>query len=188
VEGTGMSIDNLDRKIISLLQPDGRRPFSDIAAELNVSEGTVRQRYQRLVSAGALQIVGVADPFKIGFQSMAMIGINVAIDSGRTVSDVAEDIAEFPEVSYVLMSTGRFDLLAEVIMESNAELVEFLEEKLHHVVGVTKTETFMVLRVYKMKFGGWRVLDVSSDGKGRRAEETQVSSKPSESRVRTKSG
>jgi Lrp/AsnC family transcriptional regulator for asnA, asnC and gidA len=164
-----MRLDHLDSQIISLLQPDGRRPFSDIAAELNVSEGTVRQRFQRLVGAGVLQIVGVADPFKIGFHSMAMIGINVAIDTERAMSHVAEDIAQFPEVSYVVMSTGGFDLLAEVIMESNADLVDFLQEKLHHVQGVTKTETFMILRVYKMKFGGWRVLDARSDGAKRRA-------------------
>jgi Lrp/AsnC family transcriptional regulator for asnA, asnC and gidA len=154
-------IDQLDRQIISLLQHNGRRPFSDIASELGVSEGTVRQRFQRLVSAGALQIVGVADPLKIGFHSMAMIGINVAIASSRPISDVADDIALFPEVSYVLMSTGGFDLLAEVILESNTKLVEFLQEKLHRVPGVIKTETFMILRVYKMKFGGWRMLDVT---------------------------
>jgi Lrp/AsnC family transcriptional regulator for asnA, asnC and gidA len=157
---SGAKIDALDRKIIALLQPDGRRPFSDIAAELGVSEGTVRQRYQRLVNAGVLQIVGVADPFKIGFHSMAMIGVNVAIDGATTVNDVAQAITAFPEVSYVVMSTGGFDLLVEVIMESNTDLVDFLQEKLHRVKGVRRTETFMILRVYKMSFGGWRSLEL----------------------------
>jgi Lrp/AsnC family transcriptional regulator for asnA, asnC and gidA len=156
-------IDALDRRIISLLQPDGRRPFSDIASELGVSEGTVRQRYQRLVGAGVLQIVGVADPFKVGFHSMAMIGINVAIEGERSINDVAQEIAEFAEVSYVVMSTGSFDILAEVITQTNDEFVDFLTEKLHHVRGVTRTETFMLLRVYKMNLGGWRMVQVAAE-------------------------
>jgi Lrp/AsnC family transcriptional regulator for asnA, asnC and gidA len=158
-----IKIDALDRKIISLLQPDGRRPFSDIAAELGVSEGTIRQRFQRLVSSGVLQIVGVADPFKVGFHCMAMIGVNVAIDGGRGIDDVAADIAAFPEVSYVVMSTGDFDLLVEVILETNEDLVGFLADQLHRVDGITRTETFMLLRVYKMSFGGWRPVDLPSN-------------------------
>jgi Lrp/AsnC family transcriptional regulator for asnA, asnC and gidA len=156
-------IDALDRKIISLLQPDGRRPFSDIAGELGVSEGTVRQRYQRLVGAGVLQIVGVADPFKVGFHSMAMIGINVAIQGERSINDVAQEMTGFPEVSYVVMSTGSFDILAEVITQTSEEFVEFLTEKLHRVRGVTRTETFMLLRVYKMNLGGWRMVQVTEE-------------------------
>jgi len=153
-----IKIDALDRKIIALLQADGRRPFSDVAGALNVSEGTVRQRFQRLVSAGVLQVVGVADPFKVGFHSMAMIGVNVAIDGERSIDAVAQEIAAFPEVSYVVMSTGDFDLLVEVIMETNEEFVRFLTDKLHRIVGITRTETFILLRVYKMNLGGWRAV------------------------------
>lgn len=140
-----------------------------MATELGVSEGTIRQRYQRLVSAGVLQVVGVADPFKIGFHSMAMIGINIGIDRGRSIDDVAQDIAEFPEVSYLVMSTGDFDLLVEVILESSEDLITFLTDKLHRVDGVTRTETFMLLRVYKMSLGGWRTVEIPSsrgDGSG----------------------
>ncbi len=162
----GIKIDRLDRKIISLLQPDGRRPFSDIASELQVSEGTVRQRYQRLVSAGVLQVVGVADPFKVGFHSMAMIGIKVAIDGGQSIDEVARLVAEFPEVSYVVMSTGDFDLLVEVIMENNEDFVDFLIAKLHKVGGIKETETFMLLRVYKMSLGGWRMVEMPTAGGG----------------------
>lgn len=158
-----MKIDSLDRKIISLLQPDGRRAFSDMAGELGVSEGTVRQRYQRLVNAGVLQVVGVADPFKIGFHSMAMIGIKVAVGV-RSIDDVASTVAAFPEVSYVVMSTGDFDLLVEIIMENNEDFVSFLTNKLHRVAGITETETFMLLRVYKMNLGGWRMVEVPLDG------------------------
>jgi Lrp/AsnC family transcriptional regulator, regulator for asnA, asnC and gidA len=155
-----VKIDKLDRQIISLLQLDGRRPFSDIANELGVSEGTIRQRYQRLTSAGVLQIVGVADPFKVGFHSMAMIGVNVAVDGGRGLDAVARDLAAFPEVSYVVMSTGDFDLLVEVILETNEDLVGFLTDGIHRVEGVSRTETFMLLRVYKMSLGGWRMVQV----------------------------
>ncbi|MGH2449241.1 MAG: Lrp/AsnC family transcriptional regulator, partial [Chloroflexota bacterium] len=154
----GARIDVLDRQIIALLQPDGRRAFSDIARELGVSEGTIRQRYQRLVNEGVLQVVGVADPFKVGYNNMAMIGVNIAIDQGRNINDAALEIAGFPEVSYVVMSTGDFDLLVEVIVETNEDFVSFLADKLHRVGGVTRTETFMLLRIYKMSLGGWRLV------------------------------
>jgi Lrp/AsnC family transcriptional regulator for asnA, asnC and gidA len=156
-----LRIDALDRQIISMLQPDGRRAFAEIGRELGVSEGTVRQRYQRLVNAGVLQVVGVADPFKVGFQSMAMIGINVALDADHTVDDVANTIAGFPEVSYVVMSTGDFDLLVEVIVESAEDLASFLTTRLHRASGVARTETFVLLRVYKMNLGGWRMVQIS---------------------------
>lgn len=158
--GTRPPLDETDHRIIALLQPDGRRAFASIAVELGVSEGTVRQRYQRLVDAGILQVVGVADPFKIGFHFMAMIGINIAIDGDRTVHDVAGEVAAFPEVSYAVMSSGGFDLLVEVITETNDEFVRFLTERLHRVRGITKTETFMLLRVYKMNLGGWRMVEI----------------------------
>jgi Lrp/AsnC family transcriptional regulator for asnA, asnC and gidA len=164
----GPRLDNLDRRIIALLQPQGRLPFAEIANRLGVSEGTIRQRYKRLVSNGVLQVVGVADPFKIGFNVMAMIGVNVAIDGNRGIDGIASDIAEFPEVSYVVMSTGTFDLLVEVIAENSEEFVRFLTERLHRVQGVSRTEAFMLLRVYKMQFGGWRMAQVmNSGGNGR---------------------
>ncbi|HZU13968.1 MAG TPA: Lrp/AsnC family transcriptional regulator [Chloroflexota bacterium] len=158
-----VKLDEIDRRIIAILQPDGRRPFADIGRELGVSEGTVRQRYQRLVAQGILQVVGVADPFKIGFQSMAMIGINVSLESGLTIDDVANTLARFREVSYVVMSTGDFDLLVEVIVESSEDLADFLTHKLHAAPGVIRTETFVLLRVYKMSLGGWRMVEMQAD-------------------------
>ena len=149
-------LDDLDRGIIALLQPDGRRSFSDIGRELGMSEGAVRLRYRRLVDDGVLQVVGVADPFKVGFGSMAIIGVSVAISQGRSIDDVAADLATFPEVSYVVMSTGAFDLLVEVMLERNEDLATFLTSRLHRVQGIARTETFMLLRVYKMSLGGWR--------------------------------
>lgn len=155
-------VDDLDRQIIGLLQPDGRRAFADIAAQIKVSEGTVRQRYRRLVDSGILQVVGVADPFKIGYSTMAMIGVNVVIEGDRGVDAVAHEVSSFPEVSYVVMSTGSFDLIVEVICQSHEEFARFLTEMLHGVQGVRRTETFMLLRVYKMSLGGWRMARIRS--------------------------
>lgn len=152
-------LDGIDRRIIALLQVDGRRAFASVAQELGVSEGTVRQRYQRLVDAGVLQVVGVADPFKVGFHFMAMVGVNISIDGEHSIHDVAERISRFPEVSYAVMSTGGFDLLVEVTAETNDEFVRFLTERLHRVNGIRRTETFMLLRVYKMNLGGWRMVE-----------------------------
>jgi Lrp/AsnC family transcriptional regulator for asnA, asnC and gidA len=157
-------LDDVDRRIIAVLQPDGRRPFAAIASELGVSEGTVRQRYRRLVDDGILQVVGVADPFKIGYSTMAMIGINVAIEDDHGVDVVAREISAFPEVSYAVMSTGSFDLIVEVITQSHEEFAHFLTETLHNVSGVRRTETFMLLRVYKMALGGWRLAQVARGG------------------------
>jgi Lrp/AsnC family transcriptional regulator for asnA, asnC and gidA len=150
-------VDDLDRQIIAQLQPDGRLPFSEVAHRLSVSEGTVRQRYHRLVSCGVLQVVAVADPFRIGFSTMAMIGINIDINGDRGIDAIAAEIAAFAEVSYAVMSTGSFDLIVEVITPNHAEFVRFLTEKLHPISGVRRTETFMLLRVYKMNLGGWRM-------------------------------
>jgi Lrp/AsnC family transcriptional regulator, regulator for asnA, asnC and gidA len=166
VKDTGsdqLRVDELDRRIIALLQPDGRRAFAAIAGELEVSEATVRQRYHRLVEGGVLQIVGVADPFKIGYGTMAMIGINVAIGNDHGVDAVAREISAFPEVSYIVMSTGSFDLIVEVITRSHEEFARFLTETLHTVGGVRRTETFMLLRVYKMALGGWRMAQIRSE-------------------------
>lgn len=154
-------VDALDRKIIAMLQQDGRRPFADMSRVLGVSEGTIRLRYQRLTSSGVLQVVGVPDPFKVGFESMAMIGVNITIDGPRTVDDVAAEVSAFQEVSYVVMSTGDFDLLVEVMVKSSEELADFLTHHLHRVPGVSRTETFVLLRIYKFTSGGYRVLDVA---------------------------
>lgn len=128
-----------------------------MAGELGVSEGTIRQRYKRLVDSGVLQVVGIADPFKIGYGTMAMVGVNVAIEDDHGVDRVAREISGFAEVSYVVMSTGSFDLIVEVITHSHEDFASFLTETLHDVRGVRRTETFMLLRVYKMALGGWRL-------------------------------
>jgi Lrp/AsnC family transcriptional regulator for asnA, asnC and gidA len=138
----------LDKRIIEHLQADGRRPFTQIAAELEVSEAAVRARTNRLIERGILQIVGVADPGKLGFQQ-ALIGIRC--HPGRLVA-VAEALAKLPEVDYVVVTTGRFDILIETVAEDNEALLRFLAERLQLIDGVRDTETFAYLRLVKQTY------------------------------------
>ncbi len=115
----GEGISELDKGIIERLQSDGRRPYTQIAAELGVSEAAVRARTNRLVERGVLQIVGVADPLKLGYDQMALIGVRI---DGDTTLAAAEAIAQLPEVIYVVVTAGGFDLLVEVVCRDNESL------------------------------------------------------------------
>jgi Lrp/AsnC family transcriptional regulator for asnA, asnC and gidA len=142
-------VSELDKRIIEHLQQDGRRPFTQIAAELGVSEAAVRARTNRLVERGILQVVGVTDPLKLGFQQMAMIGIRCEAD--RLMS-VAEQVGQFPEVSYVVITAGSYDILIETVCEDNDGLLRFLAERLRTIDGVRDTETFVYLRLIKQSY------------------------------------
>ena len=142
-------VSALDKRIIEHLQQDGRRPFTQIASELGVSEAAVRARTNRLVERGILQVVGVTDPLKLGFQQMAMIGIRCEPD--RLV-EVSERIAEMPEVDYVVITAGSYDLLIETVCEDNEALLRFLAEQLRQIEGVRDTETFVYLRMVKQTY------------------------------------
>lgn len=140
------AIDEIDRKIIEALQIDGRRPFTRLAAELGISEASVRQRVANLINTHVMQIVAVTNPVKLGYTLASMIGIRV---SGDRLFEVAEQISTFDEVIYLIICAGSFDLLAEVVCQDNDHLLRFLTEKLYKVEGVQQTETFMYLRVCK---------------------------------------
>ena len=142
-------VSELDKRIIEHLQQDGRRPFTQIAGELGVSEAAVRARTNRLVERGILQVVGVTDPLKLGFQQMAMIGIRCERDR---LIDVSERIAEMPEVDYVVITAGSYDLLIETVCEDNEALLRFLADKLRQIDGVRDTETFVYLRMVKQTY------------------------------------
>jgi Lrp/AsnC family transcriptional regulator for asnA, asnC and gidA len=141
-------LSDLDKRIIEHLQEDGRRPFTQIANALGVSEAAVRARTNRLVERGFLQIVGVADPEKLGFQQ-ALIGIRC--QPGRIV-EVAESLAALPEVDYVVITAGRYDILIETVSEDNEGLLRFLDERLQRIDGVRETETFTYLRLVKQTY------------------------------------
>jgi Lrp/AsnC family transcriptional regulator for asnA, asnC and gidA len=145
----GEDVSALDKRIIEHLQTDGRRPFTQIAADLGVSEAAVRARTNRLVERGVLQVVGVTDPLRLGFQQMAMIGVKC---EAERLMAVAEEIAGFPEVDYVVVTAGSYDLLVETVAEDNEALLRFLAERLRRVEGVRETETFVYLRMVKQTY------------------------------------
>jgi Lrp/AsnC family transcriptional regulator for asnA, asnC and gidA len=142
-------VSDLDKRIIEHLQEDGRRPFTQIASDLGVSEAAVRARTGRLIERGILQVVGVTDPLKLGFQQMAMIGIKV--EAARLI-EVAEEIASFPETDYVVVTAGTYDILVECVAADNEALLQFLSERLRKIKGVRETETFVYLRLMKQSY------------------------------------
>jgi Lrp/AsnC family transcriptional regulator for asnA, asnC and gidA len=143
-------MDQIDLEIISYLQSDGRTPFTDIAKVLDISEGTVRNRVARLIDNRVLQIVGMVDPYRLGFDAPAVISISV---QPPLLEKVANTIAKFPEVSYLIMVSGEFDLLVEVLCRDRDHLASFLNEKILRVPGINQTHTSMILRTYKMAYG-----------------------------------
>jgi Lrp/AsnC family transcriptional regulator for asnA, asnC and gidA len=146
LQTTKNTIDEIDQRIIEALQQDGRRPFTKIAADLGISEASVRQRVSHLINTEVMQIVAVTNPVKLGFSMASMIGIRVA---GERLMEVAQEIAEFNEVIYLILCTGRFDLLAEVVCRDNDHFLKFLTEKLYKVPGVQFAEVSTYLRVVK---------------------------------------
>ena len=142
-------LDELDKRIIEHLQEDGRRPFTRIGHELGVSEAAVRARTNRLVQRGILQIVGVTDPLRVGFRQMAMIGVRC---EAPKLMAVAEQLAAFPEVDYVVVTAGTYDILVETVCEDNEALLRFLAERLRAIDGVRETETFVYLRLLKQTY------------------------------------
>jgi Lrp/AsnC family transcriptional regulator, regulator for asnA, asnC and gidA len=140
------SIDEIDQRIIEALQMDGRRPFTKIASELGISEASVRQRVANLINNHVMQIVAITNPIKLGFSLASMIGIRI---SGDRLLEAAQEISAFDEVIYLILCTGSFDMLAEVVCRDNDHLLNFLTEKLYKVQGVQQAETFMYLRVCK---------------------------------------
>ena len=142
-------LDDLDKAIIACLQLDGRRPYAQIGRQLKVPEATVRQRAERLINRRVVQIVGVTDPLAMGFQQPALIGLNV---EPSELESIAEQIAELEEVTYLVVTAGRFDLVCEVVCEDNDHLLRVLTEKLAEIRGIRSTETLVELRFVKESY------------------------------------
>ncbi len=140
-------LDKLDCLILSHLQEDGRRSFTEIAKEIGVTEGTVRKRAARLIEDDVIRIIGLVDPHKVGFEAPAMIQVTV---TPPHLEEAAETIKSFSEVSYLLMVSGEYDLLVEVRCRDREHLGEFLRNKLQNVTGVQRTVSSMVLHTYKL--------------------------------------
>jgi Lrp/AsnC family transcriptional regulator, regulator for asnA, asnC and gidA len=145
--GTAVVLDETAKQIIEQLQQDGRRSYAAIGKAVGLSEAAVRQRVQRLLETGVMQIVAVTDPLTLGFRRQAMIGIRCEGDLER----VAGQLAALDEVDYVVITAGSFDLLAETVCEDDDHLLDILT-RLRAVPAVTATETFVYLKLRKQTY------------------------------------
>jgi len=143
-----VQLDDVSKAIIEQLQGDGRRSYSDIGKAVGLSEAAVRQRVQKLTESGVMQIVAVTDPMQLGFYRQAMIGVRVTGDTTR----VAEELGSLDAVDYVVLTAGSFDILAEVVCESDEDLIELLNKRIRSIDGVLSTETFVYLKLHKQLY------------------------------------
>ena len=146
--GADVRLDDVSKAIIEQLQEDGRQSYATIAKRVGLSEAAVRQRVQRLLDQEVMQIVAVTDPLQVGFRRQAMIGIRVDGD----LTTVAEKLSGMSEVSYVVITAGSFDLLAEVVCEDDEQLLELLTHQIRTLPGVQTTETFVYLKLNKQHY------------------------------------
>jgi Lrp/AsnC family transcriptional regulator for asnA, asnC and gidA len=140
------NLDEIDRYIIDILRQDGRTAFAKIAQHLKVSPGMIRVRYNRLVELGILKVAAITNPLRMGYKTMAMVGIRT---DGNRMLEVAEKVASFEEVIYLIVVSGRFDILTEVVVKDHADLLRFITERLYSVEGVRESESFMHLKIAK---------------------------------------
>jgi Lrp/AsnC family transcriptional regulator, regulator for asnA, asnC and gidA len=140
-------LDGVSRHIIEQLQQDGRRSYAAIGKAVGLSEAAVRQRVQRLIDVGAMQIVAVTDPMSLGFRRQTMIGIRCNSDLQR----IADLLSGMEAIDYVVITAGSFDLLIEVVCEDDDQLLEILGE-IRSLPGVTMTETFVYLKLRKQTY------------------------------------
>jgi Lrp/AsnC family transcriptional regulator for asnA, asnC and gidA len=152
-------LDELDRNIVAELQRNGRITTQALAAVAGVSEVTARRRLRRLMSDGVVQVAAGVDPFQVGVQSPALVGVRV---ERSRLHQVAEALARHPSVRYVAASTGTFHLYAEVMATSNDELGRLLLDEIGAIDGVIDTETALILRIYKQPWH-WTIADAHSD-------------------------
>jgi Lrp/AsnC family transcriptional regulator for asnA, asnC and gidA len=142
-------LDEIDQKIISALREDGRTAFSQIAQELNVSPGMIRMRYNRMLENGTLKVMAITNPLNLGYQAMALIGIRC---DGSQLMAVAEKAVALEEVVYVVITSGRYDIFLEVMCYDQADLLQFLTEKLYRIEGIRESETFINLKILKESY------------------------------------
>jgi Lrp/AsnC family transcriptional regulator, regulator for asnA, asnC and gidA len=144
----GIVLDDIAKRIVEELQADGRRSYAAIAKTVGLSEAAVRQRIQRLLDAGVMQIVAVTDPLTLGFTRQVLIGIRATGD----LREVAAALAAVPEVDYVVICAGGFDVLAEVVCTDDDHLFRLLNDTVRVIPGVTTTETFVYLKLAKQTY------------------------------------
>ena len=143
----GRRLDALDTTIIEALQKDGREPFRRIAAAAGVSEATVRARYGRLCEDGILQVTAVTNPLGLGFEAEAMIGIRTT----GSPEAVAEELAQWEEIDYVVITAGRFDVIIEALCVDRRHLLD-VTNRIRALDGVQSTESFLYLELWKQLY------------------------------------
>ena len=148
-----VAVDELSKLIIEQLQEDGRRSYAAIGKAVGLSEAAVRQRVQRLLDSGLVQIVAVTDPLQLGFLRQAMIGVKVSGDA----QEVADQLAEIEEIEYVVVTAGSFDVLVEVVCRDDDQLLEVINRRIRSLDAVTGTETFVYLKLRKQTYA-WGTL------------------------------
>ena len=141
-------LDDVDRAIITELQVDGRMSYTDLAPRVGLSQAAVRQRVTKLIDRGVMQVVAVTDPLSLGLTTQAMVGITVSGD----VRTVAATVSACPEAEYVLITAGRYDVLAEVLCEDSEALLSLVNDRIRSIDGVASTEVFSILKMEKMTF------------------------------------
>jgi Lrp/AsnC family transcriptional regulator for asnA, asnC and gidA len=146
VNPAAQNLDETDLAIIEALRKDGRAAFAQIAENLGVSPGMIRLRYNRLVEQGYLRVVAISNPLRMGFKSMAMIGLRV---DGAKLLEVADKVSKLEEVIYLVVTSGRFDIFAEVVCRDHEHLLDFISTKLSTIEGVRDSESFMHLKIAK---------------------------------------
>lgn len=140
-------LDDTDRSIIERLQSDGRMPYTRLAAAVGLSEAAVRQRVQRLIDNGTMQIVAVTNPMQLGMRRMAMVGVRTEGD----ISPVAAKLEAFPDIDYLIITAGSFDFICEVVVADDRALLD-LTNRIRSVPGVKSTETFIYLEMAKQTY------------------------------------
>ena len=144
-------LDDKSKKIIALLQQDGRMSYTAIAAEVGLSEAAVRQRAQRLIEQGVMQIVAVTDPLQLGFAWEAMVGVRV---SGN-IEAIADTLGKIEAIDFIVLTGGRFDIILEVVAESDDQFID-LTDTIRSIPGVVGSETLVYLSTRKQAYS-WGV-------------------------------
>jgi Lrp/AsnC family transcriptional regulator, regulator for asnA, asnC and gidA len=145
---SSVPLDDVSKAIIEQLQQDGRRAYAAIGKAVGLSEAAVRQRVQRLLDTGVMQIVAVTDPLQVGFNREALIGVTVDGD----IMPVADAIAALPEVTYVVLTAGSFDVLCEVVCENDDHLLDVINGRIRSISGVRTTQSFVYLKLRKQTY------------------------------------
>ncbi|WP_084124649.1 Lrp/AsnC family transcriptional regulator [Demequina sp. NBRC 110054] len=146
------ALDQINKVIIEQLQQDGRTSYAAIGKVVGLSEAAVRARVQRLLDTGVLQIIGVTNPMELGFARQAMVGVKVS----GPLEPVAAALEALEAVDYVVITAGSFDILVEVVCESDHHLLELVSSSIRTVPGVVGTEIFMYLELRKQTYS-WGV-------------------------------